>query len=400
MGIETSVKPTGYILLAPTDEIGGGVQPADEAAIYLHFPFCLRRCSYCDFDTFTGLERLIEPYLEAVVGQIRRSHKVKGASLYIGGGTPSLMAPHQVERVVRACMGHFGIAERDEITLEANPADLCREKLEGFRAAGVNRLSIGVQSTDPELLRVLGRRHDQEIAAKAIDAAREAGFTNISVDLIFGVPNQSLACWERTLRDVVDWGLEHISCYSLTVEPGTPLERDIKSGQLSPPSEDDLAGMYCSAQQLLAKSGYTRYEISNWSKPGFESQHNLTYWRFKPYLGIGAGAASFFEGRRYKIHPHVPDYIEWIRTGRLPLCEDETVDLRRAMSDFLILGLRLAEGISIAGFQSRFGMPIRAAFGEALDWGVKQGLLLLSDERIKLTAQGTLLANEVFEKLL
>lgn len=390
-------KTAGYL---PLIDMNNLVRPGPEAAIYLHFPFCRRRCSYCDFDSFSGLESLIGLYLEAVVEQIRHSPAAQGRSLYIGGGTPSLMAPSSAAALVRGCGNHFGLPADAEITLEANPSDLDRGKLEGYRDAGINRLSIGIQSTDGELLRLLGRRHGKEEAWRSVLAARDTGFGNVSVDLIFGLPHQNLDIWEGTLRDVAGWGVEHISCYSLTVEPGTALEKKIEKGLLSQPPEEEAVEMYRLAERVLAGLGYRKYEISNWSKPGFESQHNLSYWRLHPYLGIGAGAASFWSGRRYKISPDIRRYIKGAQAGQLPLCEDGRIDQHRAMSDFMILGLRLSEGISDAQFEARFETTPQAVFGEALDWGFREGLLERRGDRLALTPQGTLLSNELFEKLL
>lgn len=394
-------RTIGYLTLRSTCEANGKNWPPSEAVIYLHFPFCRSKCIYCDFDSFSGLEHLIDIYLEAVVQQIRCSPSVRrGTSLYVGGGTPTLMNPSDAATLVRECRNRFGLSEDAEITLEANPSDLDREKLMGYRNAGFNRLSIGIQSNEERLLRILGRRHGRDEARQSVLDAREAGFSNVSVDLIFGLPHQSQHIWEGTLREVAGWGLEHISCYSLTAEPGTVLAQEIAQGRLSQPSEDEIVEMYRTAETVLVEQGYHRYEISNWSKPGFESRHNLAYWRLRPYLGIGAGAVGFWNGRRYKITPDIQCYIEGVRSGRLTLCEDDEIDKRQAMSDFMILGLRLAEGVSVVQFEARFGMPPQAVFGESLEWGIREGLLELQGERLALTSHGTLLSNELFERLL
>lgn len=402
MSRDATQRVAAYLELEPassTNGSEGGTDPV--AAVYVHFPFCRSRCGYCDFDTHAGLEELIAPYLEAVVSQIESSPPARATTLYVGGGTPSLMRPDQAARVVQACRERFGLSTDAEITLEANPSDLDRAKLEGFLSAGFNRLSLGVQSTDDALLRLLGRRHNREDAAMhAVDAARGAGFANVSVDLIYGVPHQDRSVWERTLRDVVGWGVQHVSCYMLSLESGTPLEGAVQRGELDLPSDEETAAMYAVARDSLAEAGYRRYEVSNWARPGFESAHNLTYWRNRPYLGIGAGAACCWRGRRYKIRPDIPVYIRGVQEGRLPLVEDEGVDPLRSMSETLILGLRLEEGVSREDFRDAYGVAPEEVFGEGLTWGEQMGLLVRTGDRLKLTEQGILLSNELFERLL
>ncbi len=371
-----------------------------EAAIYIHFPFCSHLCSYCDFDTFVGQEEWMEPYVDAVVEQVRRSPPVRATSLYVGGGTPSLMAPVRAAELVAACRERFHLSAEAEATIEANPSGLTLHRLEGFRQAGFNRLSLGVQSTDPRLLRLLGRRHRAEDAAAAVDAARKAGFSNLSVDLLYGVPMQQLSNWESTLEAAVGWGVDHLSCYALSVEPGTPMERGVNRGTLLLPSDDAVVAMYDGATRLLRGAGYRRYEISNWARPGVESAHNLTYWRNRSYLGIGAGAAGCRQGRRYKIAPLVHDYLEGVQNGRVPLQEEEPIDTRRALSDSLILGLRLDEGISLEQLAQRHGLRPEELFGETLRWAQGCGLLQRAGNRLKLTEQGIMVSNELFSRLL
>ncbi len=387
----------GY--LEPVSGLGDS-DGAAEAAIYLHFPFCRHLCTYCDFDTFAGLDHLIEEYVLAAARQIETSPPAKATSLYIGGGTPSIMSPQQAETLAAGCRKRFGLKSEAETTIEANPTDMELDRLLGFRDAGFNRLSIGVQSANARLLRLLGRRHSAEDARIALRTARCAGFENVSVDLIYGVPMQDVSIWRDTLETVVDWGVEHLSCYMLTVEPGTPLDRGVSRGTLQLPPEDEVVAMYELARYLLSSAGYRHYEISNWARPGHESAHNLTYWRNQPYLGIGAGAAGYWAGRRYKLFPNVRAYVEGARDGRIPLCEDEVEDPRRSASETLILGLRLEEGVSLDGYLRRHGTSPYDVFGEALSWGEGAGLLMKVDDRLKLTERGVLLSNELFERLL
>lgn len=371
-----------------------------DAAIYVHFPFCRHLCTYCDFDTFAGLDHLIDSYVAAAAGQIEISPRVRATSLYVGGGTPSIMSPDHATLLAEGCRKQFGLRPEAEATIEANPTDMDLERLFGFRVAGFNRISVGVQSANARLLRLLGRRHSSEDAAAAIRTARNAGFENISVDLIFGIPLQDLESWQQTLETVVGWGVEHLSCYMLTVEPGTPLERGVSRGTLHIPPEEQVIAMFQLAGDLLASAGYRHYEISNWARPGRESAHNLTYWRNQPYLGIGAGAAGYWAGRRYKLLPNVRAFVEGSRAGKIPLSEDEVEDPRRSMSETLILGLRLEEGISLDGYTRQHGRSPDDVYGQALAWGRDAGLLIRVDGRLKLTERGVLLSNELFERLL
>ncbi len=393
-------ETVGYLELG--SENGGHEQPggAGEAAIYIHFPFCSHLCTYCDFDTFAGREHWIEPYVDALVEQIRLSPSVQATTLYVGGGTPSLMTSDQATALIRACRERFDLRPEAEATVEANPSGLSLQRIEGLHRAGFNRLSLGVQSADQRLLRLLGRRHKPEDAASAIRLAREAGFRNISIDLLYGVPQQDLSTWEATLETAAGWEVDHFSCYALTVEPGTPMERGVNRGTLLLPSDETVVAMYESAGRILDSAGYRRYEISNWARPGFESAHNLTYWKNRPYLGIGAGAAGCWEERRYKIAPGITQYVESVRKGRALLQEEETIDSRRAMSDSLILGLRLEEGVSERDLTRRHGIRPDELFGETLEWAEGWGLLERAEDRLKLTERGIVLSNEVFSRLL
>ncbi|MHB1161053.1 MAG: radical SAM family heme chaperone HemW [Chloroflexota bacterium] len=400
MGWNARSEIAGYLELPGEANAAGESPEADAAAIYVHVPFCTHLCTYCDFDTFTGSEGWMAGYVEAVVEQIRRSPRVRATSLYVGGGTPSLMSPAQAGALVQACRDRFQLPTEAEAAIEANPSGLTPARLQGFRRAGFNRLSLGVQSTDVRLLRLLGRRHKAEESAAATKAARGAGFANLSVDLLYGVPTQEPASWEATLEAAVGWGVDHLSCYALTVEAGTPMDRGVSRGTLQLPPDEGVVAMYEVARRLLGQAGYRRYEISNWALPGRESAHNLTYWRNRPYLGIGAGAAGCHEGRRYKIAPAIAQYIEGVWAGRVPLQEEERLDRRRALSDSLILGLRLEEGISLDQLRRRHGESPEHIFGDALEWASEWGLLERSGDRLKLTEQGVLLSNELFARLL
>jgi oxygen-independent coproporphyrinogen III oxidase len=378
----------------------GGEPSSVPAGVYVHFPFCRHLCTYCDFDTFSGMERLIDGYMEAVERHVLGSPRARAVSLYVGGGTPSLMDPRHAERLVAACRERFHLPADAEATIEANPSGLSLRTLEGFRGAGFNRISVGVQSVDAIVLRLLGRRHTGHDAHETVKLARSAGFGSVSVDLIHGVPRQTRRSWLETIQAAVDWEVDHLSCYMLSVEEGTPLARGVSRGTIQVPADEDAAEMYEDAVRVLEGAGYGRYEISNWARPGFESAHNLVYWRNQPYLAIGAGAAGYWNGRRYKLLPDVARYIGGVRAGSVPLCEDEAVDERRAMSEEMILGLRLREGISTEAFRARHGAGPEAAFPGALEWAEGEGLMRREQGRIRLTERGILLSNQLFERLL
>ncbi|HEX9016529.1 MAG TPA: radical SAM family heme chaperone HemW [Chloroflexota bacterium] len=386
----------GHLMLGE-DLVGDG--PV-RAAVYVHFPFCRHMCTYCDFDTFTGMEALIDSYVAAAESQILAMPECSASSLYVGGGTPSIMNPEQAGRLIQAGKQRLGLSDEAEVTIEANPTDMDERRLAGFRSAGYNRLSVGVQSADPRLLRLLGRRHSSEDAARAVATARSAGFHNISVDLIYGVPKQSLRMWRETLEEVVGWGVEHLSCYMLTVEPGTPMERGVQRGTLVVPPDEEVVAMYSHAVEWLGSRGFRRYEISNWALPGRESRHNLTYWRNQPYLAIGAGAAGYVRGVRYKIQPRIGAYVAGVRDGKVPLSEWEEEDKHRRMSETLSLGLRLDEGVSLPAFVAEYGQPPEEEFGRSIEWGLAGGLLVRDKERLRLTERGILFSNELFERLL
>lgn len=381
-------------------------------SIYIHIPFCRTRCSYCSFNTYTGLEALVEPYLAALQHEIalvaQNRSDLAGHTLYLGGGTPSLLTPVQVEAIIMAVCVHLGLLPTAEITLEANPGTVDAAKLAAFRAAGVNRLSLGVQSIHADELRLFGRSHSFADATDAFHLARRAGFDNISVDLIYGAPYQTRRSWRETLEAVLAWNPEHISLYSLTIETGTPLHHRIERGDIPSPDPDLAADMYEDARARLAQAGFRQYEISNWAQPGCESVHNRQYWLNRPYLGFGAGAHGAACKLRYWNVASVQDYI-----ARIARCEPqnfplspavegwEAISERLAMSETVILGLRLVrEGISRTDFARRFGCTLDQVFGLELERLERIGLIEDSGDAIRLTERAYLLSNQVFWRLL
>jgi oxygen-independent coproporphyrinogen III oxidase len=373
----------------------------ESLALYVHFPFCLSICPYCDFDRqATGFNR-IDVYVQAVERELalyahtgERVH-----SIFFGGGTPSLMTPAQVEQILSAARRTFEVLPDAEITLECNPDDADLEKLRAFKALGANRLSFGVQSLDDPFLKLLGRRHDSRQARQAAAWAREAGF-HFNLDFMFGLPGQSLAHWQTTLAAAVDLAPDHLSCYLLTVDERVPMGRDVARGRLVLPVDDDLAEMYTTTRERLAEAGYERYEISNWARPGQASRHNLTYWRDQAWIGVGAGAASAYGGRRWKNTPVLERYIESVERGGHAACvEDEQPDRPMQMLDRLTLGLRLREGLSLREFALRFDENLLALLGETGEWLISMGFLELDDDRVRIADEHQLITNEILVRL-
>ena len=384
-------------------------------SLYLHIPFCTAKCGYCDFNSYEGLDHLVPDYTPALVRELElwapaaRSHRVE--TVFLGGGTPSLTSLDDMETIVRGLRDQYDVAPDAEWTLEANPTELTQEHLEGLRALGINRLSIGVQSLHDDELELLDRQHSAERAVEGVRAARAAGFDNVNMDLIFGLIDQPLERWQGTLERAIGLAPEHLSCYALTVEPGTLLYYQVQKGMLPEPDPDVVAEQYEWTRDRLAGAGYEQYEISNWARPGHACRHNLVYWRAEPYIGVGAGAHSFFAGQRLANVDSPQRYVELVNAsheeraatggGTLQqIAGGETPDAATLRADALILGLRLLEGVSRLEYADRFGEPPEAAFGEAIERHFRTGLLEDRDGRLRLTSRGLLLANEVFVDLL
>ena len=400
---------------------------ADLASIslYLHVPFCQAKCHYCDFNSYAGMLGHRERYVEALAGEIRlagrRARLADGTprrcrTIFFGGGTPSLLTAEQVDHLLREARAAFAVDDDAEITLEANPGALEYGRLDALRAVGVNRLSMGAQSFDADLLRWMGRIHSPAEIETAFATARQAGFTSINLDFIFALPNQSLATWRETLERALALGPEHLSLYSLIVEEGTPLFAWVRDGRVVPADDDTAADMYEYAQRRLATAGYGQYEISNWAQPGHECCHNLTYWRNLPYIGLGAGAHSSFAGHRFAEVRPIAGYISRVRAAvaenhtdkqdaedELPagaIISDEEIPPALEMAETAICGLRLNVGLSGAEFAARFGRTFEQVFGERLAEVRSLGLIETVGDRVRLTEHGRLLGNEVFERLL
>ncbi len=391
-------------------------------SLYVHVPFCQTKCPYCDFNTYQGIEGLMSPYLDALLAEITAWGRALGHppinTIFFGGGTPSYLPDGALGRIIAIANQSFTIREGAEITAEANPGDLTAQRAESLIGQGLNRLSIGVQSLDNDLLNLLGRRHDADQAIAAFRTVRDAGFDNVNLDLIYGLPHQSLAQWQDTLQRLSALGPAHISLYCLTVEEGTPLHRWVERGEVPHPDPDLAADMYQYARDLLGSLGYHHYEISNWSQPGLASQHNLAYWRNLPYLGVGPGAHSCLGGYRFWDMDSPRGYIgaaqrwatgvsappseimaDWLDTVG-PVGGYEPIDDGLAASETMFLGLRLLDGLDVGEASTQVGADLAVRYRPQLDDLVELGLLEREDTVYRLHPSAYLIANQVFTRFL
>jgi len=387
--------------------------------LYIHIPWCPTRCIYCDFNTYIDGEALLKArYHAALLREIKQTAAALDhpaiATIFLGGGTPTTLLPEQLLELVETVKLAFDLLPHAEITTEANPGTLSVDYLRQLRQGGINRLSLGVQSFDDGELAFLSRLHNAGAARRAVEAARAAGFDNLSLDLIFNLPQQTPAQWQYNLQEALELAPDHFSIYSLIIEPGTPLHRQLTQGVVPPPDDDLAADMYARTIDTLGAAGYTHYEISNWAKAGNEaawqtprlaSAHNLIYWRNQPYLGVGAGAYGTVKGRRWANVKRPQEYIARIEAGYgLGVAQDartaETIGRETGMAEHLMLGLRLVrEGVSAPEFKARFGVSLLAQYPQAIAFGLERGLTEWLDTpagpHLRLTRQGRFLANQV-----
>ncbi|MBV9215421.1 MAG: radical SAM family heme chaperone HemW [Acidobacteria bacterium] len=368
------------------------------AGVYLHIPFCKSRCSYCDFATdvyrsAAGVER----YVEALASEIQNS-KVENQdpveTVYFGGGTPSLLVPRQVEKIITAVRERFDVISDAEITMEMNPATVTAGTLSAYRELGVNRASFGVQTFDDRALRLLARGHDANDARETFRLLREAGFANISFDLIAGLPGQTLHDWERNLEEAIAMPPDHISLYLLEVHEGTPLAEQIRSKRQPEPDDVLAAEMYELMLERLAATGYEQYEISNFAMPGFEARHNSKYWTLDPVYGFGVSAHSFDGRERYANERDTAKYVSAIESSGSAEVMRENTD---AASEYVFLGLRLEKGVVLEVYRERFQRNLLDQYGTEVDELRNAGLIEIADGRMKLTRKGKLFSNEVFQ---
>lgn len=377
--------------------------------IYIHVPFCAHICPYCDFNTYAGKDDLIPRYVDAVVRELAmRAGEVEGrpaATVYFGGGTPSLLSPEQIGTLLDAVRASYTVLPDAEITMEANPNGLDDRRLAGYRSTGVDRMSIGAQTLDRRGLRRLGRQHEATDVLDAVRAARAAGFDRLNLDFIFGWPGQDRAVWQDDLRRVLEMGDEgpdHLSLYSLIIEPGTPYADADARGILRIPDDDEAADLYEDAITILAGAGWDHYEIANWARtPDRYSRHNAIYWQHGDYLGIGAGAFGTVAGRR-TMNQLLPErYVSDLESGALPHSNTEIIEGETALGETMMLGLRLLnDGVDGAAFAARHGVGLDEHFGSRINRMREIGLLEPTARGVRLTRRGMMLANDVAAEFL
>jgi len=369
--------------------------------IYIHIPFCRSRCSYCDFATGLYEAALAERYVASVVSEITSWREVDLPetvdTIYFGGGTPSLLSPAQVEALIQAAQTRFDVLPNAEVTMEMNPGTVTAETLQAFREIGINRASFGAQTFDDRELARLGRSHSSDDTRRTFSLLREAGFENVSFDLIAGLPGQTLSAWERNLDEAFALGPEHLSFYLLEVHEGTPLAAHIKTGLQPAPDEDRAAEMYQVMLERSAEAGYQHYEISNLCLPGFEARHNTKYWTGAPYYGFGCSAHSFDgESRRWANERDLSKYVAIVERAGSPLVEDLRLTEADRRAEAVFLGMRMMAGVRTNQFKELFGVDLRAVHADDLRNFQEAGLIEFDGDLLKLTRAGALLSNEVF----
>lgn len=369
-------------------------------AVYIHIPFCTNKCFYCDFNSFVLKGQPVDAYLEALEREMEHTVKQLPPSsiqtIFVGGGTPTVLLPEQMDKFLRLVRTYFPLSTPElEFSMEANPGTTDEAKLAVMKEGGVNRLSFGVQSFDNGLLERIGRIHNTDDVYRSLENARKIGFDNISIDLMFGLPKQTLEIMESTLKEALKLDLKHYSIYSLKVEENTLFHQLFNKNQLPLPDEEEELHMFLLIMRTLQEAGYEQYEISNFAKPGYASKHNITYWKNEPYYGLGAGAHGYSNGMRHVNVKGVQPYINATESG-LPILEQHEVSRQEAMEDFMMVGLRMMCGVQDADFEVQFGCSIRDVFGQTIDRLIAQELLLSDQQNYRLSDKGLLFGNDVF----
>lgn len=383
-------------------------------SLYLHIPFCRSRCNYCDFNTYAGMESYLQDYVEALTKELRLASTMAAEafvvrSIYFGGGTPTIMPADAFEKILSDIRKNYTLTDDVEITTEANPVCLPADYLARLKCCGINRLSMGMQSADETELKLLGRRHTLEDVAQSMENARQAGIAQINLDLMFGIPGQPLNAFQQSIEKALAFLPQHLSVYSLTVEEGTPLERMLREGSLSAIDEDASADMYEWVMETLPKRGFNQYEISNWAAGAdFRCRHNMQYWHYRPYLGFGAGAHSYFNHQRWANVATIPGYLKKMEKSEKwqkgkPPASSEIIRLAPIdeIQEFMMMGLRLVDdGINEDEFLERFGKSLTEVYGKEINLLMEQELLeraiSAGKQVIRLTQRGRMLGNQVF----
>lgn len=379
--------------------------------LYIHIPFCVQKCRYCDFTSYAKSgEDIKNRYIKLLINHIKLASTtgptssagpLKGRivdSVFFGGGTPSLLSPGQMREIIDALREEFQLTEDCEFTMEANPGTVTLDSLKAYRQMGINRISFGVQSMEDEILEGLGRIHRSQEAVHSVVLAREAGFDNLNLDLMFGIPGQTLDQWNSTLEKITALEPEHISFYSLQVEEGTPIYNDIKFGRLEPLTDEEDRAMYHAGLSYLREQGYHQYEISNGAKPGKDCRHNVKYWTLKEYIGFGVSAHGFVDGVRYSAGDDLTEYMDTLEQGKLPVVWENKNTLEETASEFLFTGLRLACGVDLDEFKERFHTSLEDMYPhimEELEQFRTQGYLVMDKSTMYLTELGMDISNRI-----
>ncbi|WP_349410817.1 radical SAM family heme chaperone HemW [Pseudalkalibacillus sp. SCS-8] len=374
-------------------------------AAYVHIPFCEQICHYCDFNKFLLEGQPVDDYLDAMDLEMKRLVRTTDQepieTIYIGGGTPTALSEDQLKKMLESVKTNLQPIHSDvEFTVEANPSVTDRNKLDILKEAGVNRLSIGVQAFQDTLLSTLNRNHRQDDVWKMIAEAQAVGFENISIDLMFGLPGQTLEMFKQSVQHAIDLDVPHISAYSLQVEKQTVFYIRDRKGQLTLPGEEQESEMFTYLIETLKQNGFNQYEISNFGKPGYESRHNLVYWKNEEYYGIGAGAHGYIENKRYENIKPLPHYIRKIEEGELPQRAVNELTVNEQMEEEVFLGLRKRSGVDKALFHQKFKVEMDEVFGAQIDKLVSKGLLISTPKNLRLTDKGVFLGNEVFQEFI
>jgi len=386
---------------------------AKNIGVYIHIPFCIKKCDYCDFISYPNLNK-VKDYVKALLLEIElKSHSINNpnsldkesqdkkyivSSIYIGGGTPNLLDTSDINSILCECKEHLTVAEDAELSIELNPCKMSKSYLAELNNIGINRISIGIQSLDDSLLNILGRRHNSETARQTLIWGLETGFDSVNVDLIYGIPTQTMKVWKDTLQEICLLKPEHISLYSLAIESPTPIYDKIQKGAIMPLADDEVADMYEEGFYVLFSNGYSRYEISNFSLPSMQCRHNLGYWQLNEYIGFGVSSHSYFDGYRYRNNTSLERYLENAINRDWMQFDKEYQDEKTMAMYLLILGLRLDVGIDLAHIQNMMGIDIMKHYGDKISLLLNNNMLVLDRDRIKLAEGFTFISNTILQE--
>lgn len=372
--------------------------------LYIHIPFCIKKCLYCDFCSFESTEIEQEKYVKALIEEMKLVSKEHGrlliSTIFIGGGTPTAINSELIKHIMNNAKEVFKVMDSAEITIESNPGTITIEKLKDYKECGVNRISIGLQAIQNDLLKTLGRIHTYETFLDSYQLIRQAGFKNVNIDLMYGLPNQTEEEWQETIMEIVALSPEHISAYSLKVEEGTAFEKLEEKGIIKIPSEEVDRRNHHEAISFFSRNGYEQYEISNFAKPGYECKHNLIYWENKNYIGLGLGAHGYIKNSRYGNLTDMDQYCLSVANNKLPIESIEEITKHDEMFESIMLGLRLNKGLSLEGFKKRFGYELESLIGTLLEDLITEKLLYLDSGNLKFTSYGMDISNNVLVRIL